>query len=48
LHDQVRRSWEQGSVFAFAPYNHAPLALVVPEDTLTTETISEALRRFNP
>jgi hypothetical protein len=40
--------WAQGSVFAAILYEHAPRALIIPEQTLSLENVTEALRRFHP
>lgn len=48
IHQAVRDTWELGSVYSFLPFDRSPRALVVPEQALSTASITEAIRRFNP
>jgi hypothetical protein len=48
VHQRATDAWKQGSVYSFIPFENAPRALVIPEMSLCTETITEAIRRFSP
>jgi hypothetical protein len=48
MHPLAVAAWDAGSVYSFIPFDRAPRALVVPETALSTQSISEALRRFEP